>query len=118
MREGTIFFPPEPLLELIAPLLEAQLVESLVVNNVHFQSLIASKAARCVDVTEGRRLVEFGLRRAHDGEAGLKPARRATWRDSTRPATCSRPLCTNCRSTTSGTLSSVLVLILVGATPR
>jgi nicotinate phosphoribosyltransferase len=42
---------------------------------VHFQSLIASKAARCVDVAEGRRLVEFGLRRAHGGEAGLKAAR-------------------------------------------
>jgi nicotinate phosphoribosyltransferase len=62
-------------LELTASLLEAQLVESLVVNKVHFQSLIASKGARCVDVAGGRRLVEFGLRRAHGGEAGLKAAR-------------------------------------------
>lgn len=75
MPEGTVFFPSEPVLELTAPLLEAQLVESLVVNKVQFQSLIASKAARCVDVAKGRQLVEFGLRRAHGGEAGLKAAR-------------------------------------------
>jgi nicotinate phosphoribosyltransferase len=75
MREGTPFFPSEPVLELTAPLIEAQLAETLVVNYVHFQSLIAAKAARCVDAAEGRRLVEFGLRRAHGGEAGLKAAR-------------------------------------------
>jgi putative nicotinate phosphoribosyltransferase len=62
-------------LEVTAPLLEAQLVETAVLNLVHFQSLIAGKAARCVDAAEGRTLVDFGLRRSHGGEAGLKVAR-------------------------------------------
>jgi nicotinate phosphoribosyltransferase len=75
MAEGTVFFPGEPVLEVTAPLLEAQLVETVVLNEVHLQSLIASKAARCVDAAAGRRLVEFGLRRTHGGEAGLKVAR-------------------------------------------
>ncbi len=75
MPEGTVFFPDEPVLEVTAPLLEAQLVETVVLNEIHFQSLIASKAARCVDAARGRRLVDFGLRRAHGGEAGLKVAR-------------------------------------------
>ena len=75
MREGTVFFPDEPLLEVTAPLLEAQLVETVLLNELHFQSLIASKAARCVEAAEGRLLVDFGLRRTHGGEAGLKVAR-------------------------------------------
>ena len=49
MREGTVFFPNEPVLEVTGPLLEAQLVETALVNVVHFQSLIAARAARCVD---------------------------------------------------------------------
>ncbi len=73
--EGTVFFPNEPVLEVTAPLLEAQLVETVVLNEVHFQSLIAGKAARCVDAAGGRTLVDFGLRRTHGGEAGLKVAR-------------------------------------------
>ena len=75
MPEGSVFFPGEPVLEVTAALLEAQLVETIVLNELHFQSLIASKAARCVDAAHGRRLVEFGLRRTHGGEAGLKVAR-------------------------------------------
>jgi nicotinate phosphoribosyltransferase len=75
MREGTVFFPHEPVLELTAPLVEAQLVETVVLNIVHFQTLIASKAARCVEAAQGRKLSEFGLRRTHGGEAGLKVAR-------------------------------------------
>jgi nicotinate phosphoribosyltransferase len=75
MPEGTLFFAGEPVLEVTAPLLEAQLVETAVLNLVHFQSLIAGKAARCVDAAEGRTLVDFGLRRSHGGEAGLKVAR-------------------------------------------
>ena len=75
MPEGTVFFANEPVLEVTAPLLEAQLVETIVLNHVHFQSLIAGKAARCVDVAGGRTLVDFGLRRTHGGEAGLKVAR-------------------------------------------
>ena len=75
LPEGSAFFPGEPVLELTAPLLEAQLVETAVLNKIHFPTLIASKAARCVEAAEGRRLVEFGLRRVHGGEAGLKVAR-------------------------------------------
>jgi nicotinate phosphoribosyltransferase len=75
MPEGTVFFPNEPVLEVTGPLLEAQLVETAVVNLVHFQTLIASRAARCVDAAAGRRLVEFGLRRTHGLDTGLKVAR-------------------------------------------
>jgi nicotinate phosphoribosyltransferase len=75
LPEGTLFFAGEPVLEVTAPLLEAQLVETVVLNQVHVQSLLASKAARCVDAADGRRLVDFSLRRTHGGEAGLKAAR-------------------------------------------
>jgi nicotinate phosphoribosyltransferase len=75
MPEGTVFFPREPVLSVTAPLLEAQLVETVLLNELHLQTLIASKAARSVDAAGGRRLVEFGLRRTHGCEAGLKVAR-------------------------------------------
>jgi nicotinate phosphoribosyltransferase len=75
MREGTVFFAGEPVLEVAAPLLEAQLVESAVLAHVHVQSLIAGKAARCVDAAQGRTLSEFGLRRGHGAEAALRVAR-------------------------------------------
>lgn len=75
LPEGTVCFPQEPLLEVSAPLIEAQLVETALLNQVHFQTLIASKAARCVLAAEGRRLVDFGLRRTHGIDAGLKAAR-------------------------------------------
>ncbi len=75
MREGTVFFPTEPVLEVTAPLLEAQLVETALINHVHLSSLIASGAARCVEAAAGRRLVEFGFRRAHGLDAGLAVAR-------------------------------------------
>ncbi len=75
MPEGTVFFPGEPVLEVTAPLLEAQLVETALINLVHVQSLLGSRAARCVDVAAGRRLVEFGFRRAHGAEAGVAVAR-------------------------------------------
>ena len=75
MREGTVFFPAEPVLEVTAPLLEAQLVETALINHVHLSSLIASRAARCVEAAGGRRLVEFGFRRAHGMDAGLAVAR-------------------------------------------
>jgi nicotinate phosphoribosyltransferase len=77
MREGTPFFANEPVLRVTAPLIEAQLVESRLLNIVHFQTLIASKAARCVIAGRGRRLIDFGLRRAHEAEAGLLAARAA-----------------------------------------
>lgn len=75
MQEGTIFFPDEPILRIIAPLPEAQLVESRVINLLHFETLIASKAARGVLVAPDKLLVDFGLRRAHGAEAGLLAAR-------------------------------------------
>ena len=75
LPEGTVFFPHEPVLELTAPLLEAQLAETMVLNLAHLETLIASKAARSVDAARGRQLVDFALRRAHGGEAGLKVAR-------------------------------------------
>jgi nicotinate phosphoribosyltransferase len=75
MLEGTPFFADEPILRVTAPILEAQLVESRVLNIVHFQTLIASKAARCVFAAQGRRLVDFGMRRAHEADAALYAAR-------------------------------------------
>lgn len=79
MPEGTIFFADEPILRIVAPIGEAQLVESRLINLLHLQSLIASKAARIVLASNGRaRLVDFGLRRAHGAEAGLYAAR-SSW---------------------------------------
>ena len=75
MVEGTVFFPNEPILRVTAPLPEAQLVETRLMNILHFQSLIAAKAARMVLVAPGKLLVDFGLRRAHGAEAGLMAAR-------------------------------------------
>jgi nicotinate phosphoribosyltransferase len=75
MPEGTVFFPNEPILRIAAPLPEAQLVETRLINLLHFQTLIASKAARMVLAAGGRHLVDFGLRRAHGAEAGLLAAR-------------------------------------------
>jgi len=75
MPEGTVFFPDEPVLRVTAPLREAQLVESRVMNLVHYQTVVASKAARCVFAAPGKLLVDFGLRRAHGAEAGLLSAR-------------------------------------------
>ena len=77
MPEGTAFFANEPILRVTAPLMEAQLVETRLINILHFQSLIASKAARMVQAAPGKVLVDFGLRRAHGGEAGLWAARAA-----------------------------------------
>jgi nicotinate phosphoribosyltransferase len=75
MREGTVFFAEEPILRITAPLPEAQLVETVLLNLVHFQSMIAAKAARCVLAAEGRTLLDFGLRRSHAREAGRFAAR-------------------------------------------
>jgi nicotinate phosphoribosyltransferase len=75
MPEGTIFFPDEPILRVTAPLPEAQLVETRLINLLHFQTVIASKAARMVLAAPGKLLIDFGLRRAHGAEAGLLAAR-------------------------------------------
>src|SRR5690606_16733459 len=77
MAEGTVFFPNEPIRRVVAPLPIAQLVETRLINIVHFQTLIASKAARMVLAAPGKTLVDFGLRRAHGSEAGLMAARAA-----------------------------------------
>jgi nicotinate phosphoribosyltransferase len=75
MSEGTIFFPPEPIIRVTAPIPEAQLVETRLINLLHFETLIASKAARAVLIARGKGLIDFGLRRAHGAEAGLLAAR-------------------------------------------
>lgn len=77
MPEGTIFFPDEPILRVTAPIGEAQFVESRIINLLHFQTLIASKAARSVLAAPGKTLVDFGMRRAHGAEAALLAARAA-----------------------------------------
>jgi nicotinate phosphoribosyltransferase len=76
--EGTVVFADEPLLEVTAPILEAQLVETALLNLAHVQTVLASKAARCVLAAAGRGLADFGLRRSHGTDAGLKAAR-AAW---------------------------------------
>lgn len=73
--EGTVFFPHEPILRVVAPLPLAQLVETRVMNLLNFQTMIASKAARSVLTAAGKPLIDFGLRRAHGAEAGLLAAR-------------------------------------------
>jgi len=75
MPEGTVFFPDEPILRVTAPLPEAQFVETRLVNLLHFQTVVASKAARMVLAAPGRPLVDYGLRRAHGAEAGVLAAR-------------------------------------------
>ena len=75
LREGTVFFGGEPILQITAPLIEAQLVETLMLNQVGFASVAASKAARCYSAAGGRRLVDFGPRRAQGADAPLTAAR-------------------------------------------
>ncbi len=75
--EGEVFFPPEPLLEVTAPRIEAQLVETFLLNTLNFQVLIASKAARVVLAAAGRGVVDFSPRRDHATDAALKVARAA-----------------------------------------
>jgi nicotinate phosphoribosyltransferase len=75
MPEGTVCFPNEPLVRVTAPLPQAQLVETRLINIIQLQTLLASKAARFVLAAPGKQLVDFGLRRAHGAEAGLLGAR-------------------------------------------
>ena len=75
--EGTALFQDEPLLEVTAPIIEAQVVETAVLNLIHFQTVLASKAARSVLAARGRPVVEFGLRRTHGIDGGMKAARSA-----------------------------------------
>jgi nicotinate phosphoribosyltransferase len=75
MPEGTVFFADEPILRVTAPLPQAQFVESRLINILHYQSLIAAKAARMVLAAPGKLLVDFGMRRAHGAEAAVMAAR-------------------------------------------
>ncbi len=70
--------PKNPILEIVAPLPEAQIAETFVMNQVHFQTVAASKAARVVHAAQGRTVIDFGLRRMHAADAGIKGAR-AFW---------------------------------------
>jgi nicotinate phosphoribosyltransferase len=73
--EGTLVFPNEPLLRVTAPIIEAQFVETYLLNALNFQTLVASKAARIVLAAQGRAVVDFSLRRTHGTDAGMKVAR-------------------------------------------
>ncbi len=75
--EGTVFFPNEPILRIVAPLIEAQIVESALLNIINLQTTIATKAARIVLSSKGRGVYDFALRRTHGMEAALKVARSA-----------------------------------------
>ena len=75
--EGTVVFPKEPLIKVIAPIMEAQLIETAILNIVNHQSLIATKASRVVHAAAGDGVMEFGLRRAQGPDAGLYGARAA-----------------------------------------
>ncbi len=75
MPEGTVFFKNEPVLEISAPLIQAQMLETLLLNTIGFQTLIAAKAARCFYAADGRGLIDFSARRTHGGDASLKVAR-------------------------------------------
>ena len=73
--EGTLVFPNEPLLRITAPIIEAQLVETFLLNSINFQTMIATKASRVVHAAEGRAVIEFGLRREPGIDGGMKVAR-------------------------------------------
>ena len=73
--EGRIFFVDEPILEVTAPIIEAQIVETFIINQMNLQCLIASKAARCIHAARGRTVIDFSLRRTQGSDAGMKVAR-------------------------------------------
>ncbi len=75
LPEGTIFFPDEPLMEITAPLIEAQLIETFVLNTLGLATLITTKASRCIHAAQGRPLVDFSLRRTQGQDAGDQVAR-------------------------------------------
>ena len=75
LPEGSLFFTDEPVLEVTAPLIAAQLAETIVINQVQYQTLLATKAARCVQAAAGRPIADFAARRTHGAEAALGMAR-------------------------------------------
>lgn len=77
MPEGTLVFPGEPILRVVAPILEGQIMETYLLATMSYQTMIASKAARVSTAAQGRQVVEFGARRAHGSQASLLAARAA-----------------------------------------
>jgi nicotinate phosphoribosyltransferase len=77
MPEGTLAFANEPILRVTAPIVEAQIVETYLLSQIGFQTLVATKAARVTEAAQGRAIVEFGTRRAHGPESGMLAARAA-----------------------------------------
>jgi nicotinate phosphoribosyltransferase len=77
MPEGTLLFPGEPMLRVVAPIIEGQIMETYLLATLSYQTMIASKAARVVTAARGRQIVEFGARRAHGSQASLLAARAA-----------------------------------------
>ncbi len=75
IEEGEIIFPNEPVVQIEAPLIEAQIIETFVINTLQLPILVATKSMRCYSVARGTILVDFGLRRAHGTDAGMKAAR-------------------------------------------
>ena len=75
MPEGTVAFPCEPVIRVTAPIIEAQLIETFLLNTINLQTMIATKASRVVHAAAGKSVVEFGLRRVHGIDAGMKVAR-------------------------------------------
>ncbi len=73
--EGTVAFPCEPIIRVTAPIIEAQLIETFLLNTVNLQTTIATKASRVVNAAKGKAVIEFGLRREHGIDAGMKVAR-------------------------------------------
>ncbi|MEM1557777.1 MAG: nicotinate phosphoribosyltransferase [Thermoproteota archaeon] len=75
LPEGELVFQNEPIIRVTAPIIEAQVFETFIINTVNFQTLIATKASRVVNSARGRPVIDFGSRRAHGVDAGLKAAR-------------------------------------------
>lgn len=75
--EGSVIFPKEPIMKIVAPIMEAQLIETALLNIINHQSLIATKASRVVFAANGDTVLEFGLRRAQGPDAGIYGARAA-----------------------------------------
>ena len=75
LPEGTVAFPNEPLIRVTAPIIEAQLIETFLLNTINLQTMIATKASRVVHAAKGKGVVGFGLRREHGIDAGMKVAR-------------------------------------------
>ena len=75
MKEGTIFFPNEPVIEINSSILEGQLLETLLINEIHFQTSLATKASRIVNSSKSADVIDFSARRTYGTEASLKASR-------------------------------------------